>query len=242
LETEDPNHINKEAWESIYIAEGSDWFWWYGDDHSSENDEIFDFLFRENLANVYRFLHKEPPEILSIPIIVEDRETRPTREPMNFIHPQIDGLVTNYFEWIGAGYLEGRGHGAAMHESVSLIKGCYYGFNEDNLFLRLDIDKTFINSIDDLSFEINIMAKADFKILYRIKDNSIESELPVRGSFSDVLELEVPFNALGLAKKEKVNLWLSLKIKDMFVDRVPKRGYLTISVPSETFEAEMWYV
>ena len=242
LETQDPGHTNKDAWESIYIAEGSDWFWWYGDEHSSENDEIFDFLFRENLANVYRFLHKEPPEILSIPIIAEDRETRPTREPMNFIHPQIDGLVTNYFEWIGAGYLEGRGHGTAMHESVSLIKGCYYGFDEDNLYLRLDIDKTFINNIEDLSFEINIMAKADFKILYRIKGNSIESELPIRGSFSDVLELEVPFGALGLARKEKINLWLSLKIKDMFVDRVPKRGYLTISVPSETFEAEMWYV
>ena len=71
-----------------------------------------------------------------------------------------------------------------MHESVSLIKGCYYGFNEDNLYLRLDIDKTFINNIEDLSFEINIMAKADFKILYRIKGNSIESELPIRGSFS----------------------------------------------------------
>jgi alpha-amylase/alpha-mannosidase (GH57 family) len=242
LETEDPDHTNKEAWESVYIAEGSDWFWWYGDEHSSENDEIFDFLFRENLANVYRFLHKEPPEILSIPIIVEDRETRPTAEPMNFIHPQIDGLVTNYFEWIGAGYLEGRGHGAAMHESVSLIKGCYYGFNEDSLYLRLDIDKTFINNIEELSFEISIMAKADFKILYRIKGKSIESELPVRGSFSDVLELEVPFSALGLARKEKINLWLSLKIKDMFVDRIPKRGYLTINIPSETFEAEMWYV
>ena len=23
------------AWEEIYIAEGSDWFWWYGDDHSA---------------------------------------------------------------------------------------------------------------------------------------------------------------------------------------------------------------
>jgi len=242
LETEDPDHANKDAWESIYIAEGSDWFWWYGDEHSSENDEIFDFLFRENLANVYRYLRKEPPEILSIPIVAEDREARPTREPVNFIYPTIDGRGTNYFEWMGAGYLEGRGHGVAMHESVSLIKGCHYGFNENMLYLRLDIDKTFVNDIEDLSFEINIMAKEDFKILYRIRDNSIESKLPVRGAFSDVLELEVPFNALGLGKKEKVNLWLSLKIRDMFVDRIPKRGYLTISVPSETFEAEMWYV
>ncbi len=26
------------AWDEIYIAEGSDWFWWYGDDHSSALD------------------------------------------------------------------------------------------------------------------------------------------------------------------------------------------------------------
>jgi len=25
----------KEAWEELYMAEGSDWCWWYGDDHTS---------------------------------------------------------------------------------------------------------------------------------------------------------------------------------------------------------------
>ncbi|HVN97956.1 MAG TPA: glycoside hydrolase family 57 protein [Syntrophorhabdaceae bacterium] len=242
LDAEDPGHSNAKAWESIYIAEGSDWFWWYGDEHSSENDEIFDFLFRENLSNVYRFLNKQPPEILSIPIIVEDRETRPTREPINFIHPQIDGRVTNYFEWIGAGYLEGRGHGVAMHETVSLIKGCYYGFDESNLFLRLDIDKTFVSDMADLSFEINIMARTDHKILYHLKTGVTETGLPVRAAFTENLEVMVPFDALGVSRKDKLNVWLSLKVRDMIVDRIPKRGYLSISVPSETFEAEMWYV
>src|SRR5262249_37940962 len=33
------------AWEELYIAEGSDWFWWYGDDHSSAQDALFDYLF-----------------------------------------------------------------------------------------------------------------------------------------------------------------------------------------------------
>ncbi|HRU40308.1 MAG TPA: glycoside hydrolase family 57 protein, partial [Candidatus Goldiibacteriota bacterium] len=32
------------AWESLYVAEGSDWNWWYGDDHSSKNDTEFDNL------------------------------------------------------------------------------------------------------------------------------------------------------------------------------------------------------
>ena len=42
------------AREELFIAEGSDWFWWYGDDHSSEHDLEFDDLFRRHLRNVYR--------------------------------------------------------------------------------------------------------------------------------------------------------------------------------------------
>ena len=41
------------AWNEIYIAQGSDWFWWYGDDHSSALDGLFDHLFRKHLRNVY---------------------------------------------------------------------------------------------------------------------------------------------------------------------------------------------
>ena len=243
LEKEDPERENKEAWESVYIAEGSDWFWWYGDDHSSENDEIFDFLFRENLANAYRFLKKKPPDILSIPIIVEDREAKATCEPANFIRPKIDGRVTDYFEWIGAGFMEGKGHGVAMHEAAKLVKGCYWGFDETNLFLRLDIDKTFAGDLEDVSFEIDILAReVDHKVLYYPKDNRIESDLAATGAFADVLEVQIPFKALKVAKKDKINFWLSMKVKDMVVDRIPKRGYLSVAVPSETFESEMWYV
>lgn len=44
------------AWESMYAAEGSDWFWWYGEDQSAPaGDEPFDVAFRTHLRNVYRF-------------------------------------------------------------------------------------------------------------------------------------------------------------------------------------------
>jgi len=39
-----------EAWEALYAAEGSDWFWWFGEGHSSNQDAIFDRLFREHLC------------------------------------------------------------------------------------------------------------------------------------------------------------------------------------------------
>ncbi len=56
------------AWEEMYIAEGSDWFWWFGDDHSSAQDALFDYLFRKHLQNVYVLLGDTPPPELARPI------------------------------------------------------------------------------------------------------------------------------------------------------------------------------
>ncbi len=48
------------AWKQMYVAEGSDWFWWYGD----TDDTSFDELFRMHLSNFYRLLNKPVPEYL----------------------------------------------------------------------------------------------------------------------------------------------------------------------------------
>lgn len=53
----------EKAWKQMYVCEGSDWFWWYGD-----NNKDFDELYRRHLSNFYRFLGQEPPEYLSRPI------------------------------------------------------------------------------------------------------------------------------------------------------------------------------
>jgi alpha-amylase/alpha-mannosidase (GH57 family) len=44
------------AWEAIYAAEGSDWFWWYGDDQTAPGgDKPFDTAFLAHLRNMYDF-------------------------------------------------------------------------------------------------------------------------------------------------------------------------------------------
>lgn len=58
-----------EAFESLYFAEGSDWFWWFGSDQVSGSDEEFDDLFRRHLKNVYRALGAAPPEELDAHIV-----------------------------------------------------------------------------------------------------------------------------------------------------------------------------
>jgi len=44
------------AWEAMFAAEGSDWFWWYGNDQKSPGgDAPFDEGFRTHLRNIYHF-------------------------------------------------------------------------------------------------------------------------------------------------------------------------------------------
>lgn len=57
------------AFAALYAAEGSDWFWWYGADQESANDESFNRLLRGHLTSVYRALGTEPPADLGVPLV-----------------------------------------------------------------------------------------------------------------------------------------------------------------------------
>ncbi len=53
------------AHEELMIAEGSDWCWWYGDDHANAQKDIFDELFRMHLRAMYVHLDLTvPPDLL----------------------------------------------------------------------------------------------------------------------------------------------------------------------------------
>jgi alpha-amylase/alpha-mannosidase (GH57 family) len=133
-------NFNK-AWEHLYKAEGSDWFWWYGDDHGSENDADFDELFRRHLIAVYRHSGQKPPEILYQPIIQSERVLYPVNEITGFIEPRINGEIGGYYDWQGAARCEVAGSGGAMHRTEYLARELYYGFNQEFFFLRLDLSR-----------------------------------------------------------------------------------------------------
>jgi len=128
------------AWEEIYIAEGSDWFWWYGDDHSSAQDALFDYLFRKHLQNVYLLLGDEPPADLARPI--SRRAVRAIYTlPRTFLDVKIDGRRT-FFEWVSAGrYTCQNERGTMAMAARGPLRDLYFGFDVKRLFLRLDFDR-----------------------------------------------------------------------------------------------------
>jgi alpha-amylase/alpha-mannosidase (GH57 family) len=57
------------AFQALYAAEGSDWFWWLGLDQESGYDADFDEIFRMHLRNVHHFLGIDSPAELDKPIV-----------------------------------------------------------------------------------------------------------------------------------------------------------------------------
>jgi alpha-amylase/alpha-mannosidase (GH57 family) len=63
------NPTTDDARVSILAAEGSDWFWWFGNDQDSRNDAAFDDLFRAHLRHAYEVMGVPAPDALDDPIV-----------------------------------------------------------------------------------------------------------------------------------------------------------------------------
>jgi hypothetical protein len=253
----DPEKLAR-AWEEIYIAEGSDWCWWYGDDHYSENDAEFDLLFRTHLMNVYRIIGLDVPDELQISILREDRQALPTVELTAFISPTIDGVVTNYFEWLPAGFYDVSQGGGAMHRGASIITHIYYGFDLRNMFIRLDPSGSLKDEkAADLAFFVNFLNPKGMDVEIRIvpQEHRVSADL-FRGengkrrqvavinniAANDIIELAIPFDLLGVKANDEVQLFVTVERSGSEIEKWPYRGYIQFKVPTDDFEAMMWQV
>jgi alpha-amylase/alpha-mannosidase (GH57 family) len=137
------------AHRELLIAEGSDWFWWYGEPNNSGQDFVFDFMFRERLKNVYTELGLSSPEYLNSALIT--KIDMPFKHPTGLIRPKMDGLIESYDDWYHSGNISLL-DGPVFRESKNVDK-IYFGCDENNLYFRLHVNKgngesNFINRIN----------------------------------------------------------------------------------------------
>jgi hypothetical protein len=120
---------------TLMRAEASDWFWWFGEGHSSIHEPEFDFLFRENLRTLYRELGLPAPEALDRPVGPE-QPVLPIQPPTALIRPEIDGRKGGYFKWVGSGSASFQ-HGS-IHRLDPRISAVRFGYDAGNLYLRVE--------------------------------------------------------------------------------------------------------
>ena len=131
FEAENPNHSGlDDAWESLYIAEGSDWFWWYGLDQDSGYDEMWDVLFKVHLSNIYRAIN------IDLPPYLQDLWSNPALPDTPYggvIEPMIDGIALPG-EWDGAAMYD-----AGVDEELLDIESFHLGYDASNVYVRVDL-------------------------------------------------------------------------------------------------------
>jgi alpha-amylase/alpha-mannosidase (GH57 family) len=121
-----------EAWHHLAAAEGSDWFWWFGPEFSTENHHLFDGLFRGHLRAAWRAMGLEPPASLFRPVGAEAGAVR------HCITPPILPITPDPASWEGAAPLELPRQGA-MAVSATLLRGGLVGADAQHIYLRLDL-------------------------------------------------------------------------------------------------------
>jgi alpha-amylase/alpha-mannosidase (GH57 family) len=241
------------AWRELYIAEGSDWFWWFGEDHSSAQDALFDYLFRKHLQNVYVLLGEEPPPELAQPISRRGHRVQYT-EPRTLLEVQIDGRYT-FFEWVGAGhYCCHNERGTMAMAMKGPLRDIYFGFDLDRLLVRVDCDEPARTALSDFDvwrigfmepagWEVRIEAPAKPEQRVLLLHNG--EEVPAQGlqaGIDRIAEAAIPFDLLGVAVDAPVQFFVELLYAEQSRDRAPRQGAFGLTRPSPDFEQIMWDV
>jgi alpha-amylase/alpha-mannosidase (GH57 family) len=235
----------EKAWKELLIAEGSDWFWWYGDDHITAYAKEFDSLFREHLTNVYRLLKLDPPDDLFTAIKGTSVQSE-IEPPMRLISPTLDGYVTKYTEWINAGLYFPRGGGEAMHQVSGLLKCIRFGFDQENVYLRFDGARPFTEvPLNDHSIVVKITTPKSAQIAFDFNEktnpilhcdgNSIELDF----GFGSHLEFAVPWEVCN----SDVFTFYAVLMKDgSEVEIHPRNSVISIQRSDANYNAHMWRV
>jgi hypothetical protein len=218
------------------IAEGSDWCWWYGPEHESSNREEFDQLYRSHLANVYRFLNLEPPEELSRPIL---RTATPEIQaaPSGPITPVIDGLVTSYFEWIGAGTYHVDERAGSMHGKKLLAKEVNFGSDGANFYLRVDFHAGREQELNAMEARLTVQPldsapASNLVIAFSQGAAAVSSAKlaaagpPVECAFSLILEARIPLASLAITQGRGLRFQFSLWQDGLPMDAIPQQGWI----------------
>jgi hypothetical protein len=234
-----------EAQESLTAAEGSDWTWWYGPEHSTANDEEFDALYRKHLTGVYLALGQGAPEELAKPI-----KRKPERAyqlpPSTNLKIKVDGVDSSYFEWLGAGVYSPERRGGSMHGRVYYLRELRYGFEEERFVVRVDCFQESLAEVEEPEFRIIMGGAEELTVVVnlergRMKEFTVEKSrvclldptLMAAAAFKRTLEVAIHKSALDLKGMTKFRLGVALWHGGLPIDVLPAEGFLEVLLGEE---------
>jgi hypothetical protein len=239
----------------LHAAEASDWFWWYGEDFTTELAAEFDGLFRGHVIHAALLAGAAPPAEAIEPIKragpgAGTGEAKALREPTLLLSPKVDGRETTYFEWQGAGVYRPGQHRGSMFGGAQGFHALHYGFDLDALYLRLDPAESGGRAAEVAS-EVRVAIVAGDRqeaVLFPLRPDGVArpgrrgGEELGAAALAEILEITVPFAPLGLDPGTRIAVAVESVRGGVAVERLPRYGYVSLVVPDRDFERVHWRV
>ena len=235
------------AREAFRAASGSDWCWWYGDDHSSENDFEFDRLFRRYLRAVYEALGLPAPEVLSETLIttrhLEVRQSRPAGE----VTPVIDGEITSADEWAAAG-LHRVPLTGAMHRGGQGVRAVRFGTDRRCLSVLVEPSTGALRDLLGLA-EVVVSFPGPESLRYRVRREDgralvtreawtemgwIAGATRALAAVGSVLEIAIPRRELNPGPGQRLQLRVLVVQGGTELERHPETGPIELGLEEVT--------
>lgn len=214
----------------LMIAQGSDWFWWFGDTHYTAQKAEFDKLFRKHLKNVYTLMAQEVPAAIQTPVIRYET-TGIHILPKNPITVSVDGEKSSFFEWMGAGEFNLEKMGSVMDSSTPHVKRLLYGY--DDAHLNIALIGEFASLIGTATASIEINGKKYAKVPFATGTTDALSI----GCGEEFVELSIPLSRL---KAKQVDLKITLLRGEDMVQKIPFHSVLHID--TENHYRGHWFI
>ena len=239
---------NPGAWHSLSAAEGSDWFWWFGEDHYTADKALFDSLFRAHLQGVHEKAGLPVPGWLSLPVSQKATTANEHTAPTALIRPVVDGRLSRYYEWHGAGLYKFGTGGAAMHRvTAPVASALHYGFDEKALYLRLDFAGDVLPGADaSIVFEVMAPVAARIRLeglspggcaIGREDGDSLPGAI---AAVDDVLEVCIPLEAFRGQIGQFLELMIHVERGTQRLESLPPGQPLRLELPGPDWDAGNW--
>lgn len=218
-----------EALNLCYIAESSDWFWWYGDDHRAPNDKDFDVLFRYYIDQIYRAIGKDTPHDVFVPIM-KSRDNSVIKIPQNNIKPKIDGKILMPDEWFNAGLINLKHLMSSMHQIGEFVERFYFGQDDKSMFFRIDtshlmaMDEEIFLVFPEINIELHISAN-----LVNLKNEENKYIHNFQFAIEEVIEISIDKGLFYIPDNNQIQLKFYLISKQNISQiRYPANGEFLI--------------
>jgi alpha-amylase/alpha-mannosidase (GH57 family) len=237
--------VRAAALREIYAAEGSDWFWWYGPDFSTDNDALFDDLFRLHLKNVYALCGGVAPSALDVPITAA-RVMPLYSVPERPISPALAG--GSFFDWIGAGqYVAGSEQGA-MYRADRMVRKIQFGSDDQSFFLRVEMRKW-----EPLEIAVQFHLPAETTVRtslltaggggqFSVERQGMPAQTRTSLVLNGAIELAIPLADLGLAGEAPVAFQVRVFRDGIERECYPESAPIQFTLLGADFALRNWIV